>query len=158
VTNDGPRTLQSHEPQETPTPRRRARSTTNGAIRGIHVLVVDDDTDLRDALRVALEAEQAFVVTVASVDEAISAIDRELPEVVVSDLGMPRRDGYDLIRTLRSRPPSEGGDVPAIALTAFSGGDVGRRSLEAGFQFCAQKPIGPDALVAAIATLAGRDT
>ena len=150
------RSSRSEERQELQEGTSGHDSRADGAIRGVRVLVVDDDEELRTALSVALEAEEASVTAVSSVDEAISAIDRRPPEVVVSDLGMPRRDGYDLIRNLRARSAEDGGDVPAIAITAFSGNEVRLRSIEAGFQCCAQKPVDSDELVAAIATLAGR--
>ena len=149
--------LLSPERQDVPVDRERSPSGRKSSeIDGVHVLVVDDDPDHRGALQEALEAAHASVVAVSSVDDAIAAVDRGLPEVVVSDLGMPRRDGYDLVRTLRSRPAEEGGDVPAIALTAFSGAEVRRRSLEAGFQCCAFKPVDPEKLIATIAALAKR--
>jgi CheY-like chemotaxis protein len=87
----------------------------------------------------------------ASAAAALAAIDASLPDVVVSDLGMPEADGYRLIRELRARPAGHGGDLPAIALTAYVADHDRDRSLAAGFQLHLGKPMDPGHLVQAIA-------
>ena len=114
-------------------------------LAGVRVLVVDDERDSREMAGLALTAAGAEVVLAGSVDEAIGHLDARLPDAVVSDIGMPRRDGYDLVREVLGRGP-----VPAVALTAFVGPDDRRRALDAGYKAHLGKPIDPAALVAAV--------
>ena len=86
-----------------------------------------------------------------SAGAALAALDKSLPDVVVSDLGMPEEDGYGFIRSVRARPAGKGGDVPAIALTAYVADHDRERSLAAGFQLHLAKPMDPGLLVQAIA-------
>src|SRR6266536_555906 len=90
------------------------------ALKGIRVLVVEDDDDTRDLLRVLLETEGSAVTATASVQEALSAYDRSLPQVIVADIGMPDYNGYTLIGRVRARDRERGSMIPAIALTAFT--------------------------------------
>jgi CheY-like chemotaxis protein len=112
---------------------------------------VDDDTDFLESLSVALQGRGAHVTCADSAGAALAAIDASLPDVLVSDLGMPEEDGYGLIRELRARPASRGGQVPAIALTAYVADHDRNRSLAAGFQLHLGKPMDPGLLVQAIA-------
>jgi CheY-like chemotaxis protein len=96
------------------------------------------------------------VTAVASVPEALSAIDQELPNVLISDIGVPGEDGYSLIRKIRLRPAELGGKMPAAALTAYARTEDRIRALAAGFQTHLAKPVDPAELVATIAVLAGR--
>jgi CheY-like chemotaxis protein len=96
------------------------------------------------------------VKTAGSVSEAVAALDAERPDVVVSDIGMPVADGYALIQTVRARAPEQGGDVPAIALTAYASPEDAARSRAAGFQVHLAKPLDPGRLVEAVAGLARR--
>ena len=122
----------------------------------LRVLVVEDEADTRELLVMALEQCGAEVLAFGSVPEALEAFDRELPHVLVSDIGVPEEDGYSLIRKIRSREPERGGDVPAAALTAYARSEDRQRALEAGFQTHLAKPVAPSELVAAVARLAGR--
>ncbi len=90
------------------------------SLAGIHVLMIDDEADAREVIAETLKRAHARVTMAGSVKEALEAFMRETPDIVVSDIAMPERDGYDLIRTLRELPPLQGGDVPAIALTAYA--------------------------------------
>ena len=81
---------------------------------------------------------------------------RERPTVLLSDIGMPHQDGYELIRSVRALPAKEGGLIPAAALTAFARSEDRTRALLAGFQSHLAKPIEPSELVAVVASLAGR--
>jgi CheY-like chemotaxis protein len=90
------------------------------------------------------------------VKEGLEAFMRETPDVVLSDIAMPDRDGYDLIRTLRELPPLQGGDVPAIALTAYAREEDRLAALSAGFQIHLAKPVEPGELISSVAHLAFR--
>jgi CheY-like chemotaxis protein len=97
----------------------------------------------------------AEVIAAASVDEALDALDRFRPDVLISDIAMPDRDGYDLIREIRSREPERGGKIPAVAVTAYARAEDRVRVLAAGFQMHIAKPIDPDELIAVVASLTG---
>ncbi|HET6899630.1 MAG TPA: response regulator, partial [Vicinamibacteria bacterium] len=99
----------------------------------------------------------ARVTRADSAAAALEALERSRPDVIVSDLGMPEEDGYGFIREVRARPAGRGGDVPAIALTAYVADHDRDRSLAAGFQLHLAKPMDPGLLVQAIAdVVAGR--
>jgi signal transduction histidine kinase len=125
-------------------------------LAGIHVLVLEDEADSRDLLALALEQCGAEVSAFGSVPEALAAFDTIVPDVVVSDIGVPFEDGYSFIRKVRSRTPAEGGAVPAAALTAYARAEDRQQALEAGFQTHLAKPVDPSELIAAVARLAGR--
>ncbi|HET9227231.1 MAG TPA: response regulator [Thermoanaerobaculia bacterium] len=125
-------------------------------LEGLHVLVLDDEPDARDLLVTAIEQCGARATAVANVPDALAAVDREVPDVLVSDIGVPGEDGYSLIRKLRARGPDRGGKVPAAALTAYARSEDRIRALSAGFQTHLAKPIDSGELVATIAALAGR--
>ena len=125
-------------------------------LSSVHVLVVDDEPDGREAIARVLSMYRAEVATASSVREALACFNQSPPDVLVSDIGMPGEDGYDLIRLVRQLPPGEGGRVPAIALTAFAREEDRLRAIEAGFQIHASKPVQPGELAAAVARLAGR--
>jgi CheY-like chemotaxis protein len=93
------------------------------------------------------------VITVASVSEALDALERCQPDVLISDLAMPDQDGYDLIREVRSREPERGGKIPAVAITAYTGAEARMRALKAGFQMYVAKPVDPDGLIAIVTSL-----
>jgi signal transduction histidine kinase len=122
---------------------------------GLRVLVVDDEADARRLLALVLEQVGAIVTAAGSVREAIEALPTARPDVLVSDLGMPDRDGFDLIRQVRDEG-HEARDLPAVALTAFAQKDEARLALLAGFQVHVPKPVDPHDLTSVIARLAGR--
>ncbi len=132
-------------------------ATLHGAVSlaNVHVLVVDDEPDSRNLLKRLLEQRHAVVQARGSVADALQAIDERAFDVVVSDIAMPGRDGYDLVRHLRALP-GEKAAIPAIALTAFARADDRRLALHAGFQHHISKPVDPDELLAAIASVARR--
>jgi signal transduction histidine kinase len=125
-------------------------------LTGLHVLVMDDEADTRDLLVTALEQCGAQVTAVPNVPDALASLDRVLPDVLLSDIGVPGEDGYSLIRKLRSRSAELGGNLPAAAVTAYARSEDRIRALAAGFQAHLAKPIDPAELVATIAALAGR--
>lgn len=126
------------------------------ALVGVHVLVVDDDADARRLLRTVLQYCGALVTVTASAREAMSVVARVMPDALVSDMAMPHEDGYWLIRELRALPPTRGGAIPAIALTAHGAAHGPDRTLGAGFQAHLRKPIDPWELCRAVAGLVRR--
>jgi PAS domain S-box-containing protein len=125
-------------------------------LAGLRVLVVDDDLETRELIKTILEEGGANVCAVPSVNQAVEALDAHGPDVLVSDIAMPERDGYELIRYVRSLGESQGGKVPALALTAFARTEDRSRALLAGFQMHAAKPVEPSELIAMVASLARR--
>ncbi|WP_437757693.1 response regulator [Sorangium sp. So ce1389] len=136
--------------------RALAASEATSDLGGLHVLLVEDDADARELLQEVLSQHRAEVTAVASASEALAVFVAARPHVLVSDIAMPGEDGYELIRAIRQRPPHAGGDLPALALTAYARKEDQKRALEAGFHMHATKPIEPAALVAAVASLAAR--
>jgi PAS domain S-box-containing protein len=126
------------------------------SLEGLKVLVVDDEPDARLLVARILSDHRAEVVTTASADEALPALQRERPQVLISDIGMPEVDGYELMRRVRSMSSGNGGAVPAVALTAFARPEDRLRALHAGYQMHVAKPVEPAELVAVVASLAGR--
>ncbi|MBW8875627.1 MAG: response regulator [Acidobacteria bacterium] len=127
-----------------------------GLLKDLRVLVVEDEADTRDLLVLALEQCGAEVSAFATVPEALASFDAAVPDVLVSDIGVPFEDGYSFIRKVRAREAGHGRDVPAAALTAYARTEDRERALEAGFQTHLAKPVDPSELIAAVARLAGR--
>jgi len=134
----------------------RERSDPPPPLHDVTVLVVDDQEDARELMAAVLGRCGARVVTVDSTAAALEALDREHPDVILSDLEMPGEDGYSLIRKVRERPPERGGTVPAAALTAYARTEDRLHSLRAGFHRHVPKPVQPDELAEIVAALAGR--
>jgi signal transduction histidine kinase len=130
----------------------------NRPLDGITALVVDDDPDALDLLRAVLEHSGATVVAARSVAAALGELDLSVPDVILSDVGMPGEDGYDLMRAVRARSAERGGDRPAIAVTAYAGSTDSASALAAGYQRHVAKPIDPAVLVSAIAEVLGLET
>jgi len=129
----------------------------NNALKGIRVLVVEDDDDTRELLRVLLETHGSNVTAAASVQEALSSYDQSLPHVIVADIGMPDYNGYTLIGRVRARDRERGGNItPAIALTAFTTAIDRDTVLSAGFQVHMPKPFEPSRLITVISELAAQ--
>jgi CheY-like chemotaxis protein len=128
--------------------------TAGASLAGVRVLLVDDERDSRDAIAMFVRGAGAEVRTAGSVDEAVQAIDTESPDIVVSDIAMPDKDGFALLEWLRGHASEAGGTVPAIALTAFGGPREVEQILEAGFQAYLRKPIEPADLVGTIHQIA----
>ncbi len=141
-------------PRETAAPARSAKTSASLDLQGLRVLVVDDEPDTLELSRRVLGAYRALVVTATSVDTALATLNRFQADVLVSDLSMPGRDGYELIRTVRRNMGPE--QLPAAALTAFARPEDAVRAQDAGFQMHLAKPVEPEELVRVIAHLAGR--
>jgi hypothetical protein len=133
------------------------REESPAVLAGLKVLVVDDEPHVCEVLRVLLAQQGARVSVASSAARALTLLGRERPDVLVSDIGMPGDDGYALIKQVRARSTAEGGDVPAVALTAYATQDDAARALTAGFQVHLAKPIDPPRLLRAITSLTGRD-
>jgi len=122
---------------------------------GMHILVIDDEADGRELLRRVLSDQAATVTAVASGEEALVELRRIRPDLIVSDIGMPEMDGYQLMRTLRAREAT-GERMPAVALTAFARAEDRKRALLAGYQAHLAKPFDVAELVLVVADLARR--
>jgi PAS domain S-box-containing protein len=136
-----------------PHPGEGSAPTRLAPLRGVKLLVVDDDADARELLSIVLQEAGAEVSTAGSANEALEAFQRERPDVLVSDIGMPDGDGYSLIRRVRSLEGESGAKVPALALTAFARAEDRGEALGSGFQAHLPKPIEPAELTALIAQL-----
>jgi PAS domain S-box-containing protein len=123
-------------------------------LEGIRVLVVDDEPDARQLVRRVLAECGADVALAESAARAVELLEAFRPDILVSDVGMPEQDGYDLIRQVRSRVAAKA--LPAVALTAFARSEDRRRALLAGFQTHVAKPVDPAELVAVVASLVER--
>ncbi|HEU0253781.1 MAG TPA: ATP-binding protein [Pyrinomonadaceae bacterium] len=124
---------------------------------GVRVLVVDDDFDTRQMLKAVLSECHADVITAASAAEAIKEIEQQKPDVLVSDLGMPEQDGYELIKQVRKTESADNAArVPALALTAYAKAEDRVRALAGGYQVHLAKPVEPAEFVLVVANLAGR--
>ncbi len=123
-------------------------------LTGIRVLTVDDDPDARELLTVLLAEYGAQVLTVASATEVLANLESFQPDVLVSDIGMPEVDGYSLIQQIRTLTPEKGGEIPAIALTAYARVDDYQRVISSGYQRHVTKPLDPEELVQAVVALA----
>ncbi|MDP9120311.1 MAG: ATP-binding protein, partial [Acidobacteriota bacterium] len=125
-------------------------------LRGVRVLVVDDEPDARTLVAAILGQCGASVVTAGSVAEGLAALEEGVIDVILSDIEMPGEDGYSFIREVREREEGRERGRPAAALTAYGRAEDRRRSLAAGFQMHVSKPVEPAELVAVVANLAGR--
>ncbi|MBF2047903.1 MAG: response regulator [Elainella sp. C42_A2020_010] len=121
---------------------------------GLHILVVDDEADARELIRMILHQCGAEVSVAASASEAMALLDQLQPDLLISDIGMPNEDGYTLIRQLRAEFDSK--RLPAVALSAYARVEDRTRALAAGFQLHLAKPVNLPELTAAVASLTGR--
>jgi CheY-like chemotaxis protein len=125
-------------------------------LAGVRVLVVDDQEDARELLRLALTRRGAEVRVGATARAALDILGQWRPDALVSDIGMPDEDGYELMRQVRALPAERGGQIPAVALTGYASAKDAKRALAAGYQMFVPKPVDLPELVTAIARLAGR--
>ena len=125
-------------------------------LKGVRIFIVEDDVDSREVLHLFIQQNGADVTSFESAKAAIAGITKSgitLPDVIISDLAMPDEDGYSLIRRIRNFPPSEGGSIPAMALSAFTSMESKQKAFEAGFDKYCTKPFEPDLLIKDIADL-----
>lgn len=134
--------------------RPRIRQPTTNGLTGLRVLLVEDDADSREMLSAFLETHGINVSAVKSANEAIEQVSNFQPEVLISDVGLPERDGYDLVHDLRQLPATAGGAIPAIALTGYASLQDREKAISAGFQEHLSKPVDVDDLIHVIRRLA----
>jgi signal transduction histidine kinase/response regulator RpfG family c-di-GMP phosphodiesterase len=123
------------------------------ALKQMRILLVDDEPDAREVVATALSRAGASMTTAGSVDEAMEILTSSPIDLLISDIAMPEKDGFDLIRLLRELPSAQGGQMPAIALTAYARAEDRARALDAGFQLHLSKPVNPTSLIRAISQL-----
>jgi PAS domain S-box-containing protein len=133
-----------------------SRATAELSLAGIRVLAVDDDVDAQRLVREILEEAGAAVITVDSSLKALDVIAEMRPHVVISEIGLPVMDGFELVERIRRSPDAAIRNIPAAAVTAYARSEDRVNSLKSGFQIHLSKPVDPVELVAVIASLAGR--
>jgi NO-binding membrane sensor protein with MHYT domain/CheY-like chemotaxis protein/nitrogen-specific signal transduction histidine kinase len=126
-----------------------------GSLAGVKVLLVDDANDTLDVLQQILKQSGATIMAASDAGTALALLERERPDVIVSDIGMPDIDGFELMRRIRRRAANAGGAIPAIALTAFTRQDDRNKAMQAGFNDYLAKPVEPGSLLAQIAQAVG---
>ncbi len=131
-------------------------ATLPRSLRGVRVLVVEDDLDSRELLEVFLRDAGMIVDAAASVAEAFDALMANRPDVIISDIGMPFENGYSFLRNLRQVLQEEGDTIPALALTGYVRPEDRERAFAAGFNVHLPKPVEPDDVLRALADLTGR--
>jgi CheY-like chemotaxis protein len=125
-------------------------------LEGLSVLVVDDDPDTLEFVARVLYDRGAAVSTAASAVEALESLERSPPDLLLSDIGMPNVDGYELIRRVRQQASDRVRRLPAIAMTAFARSEDRTRALLAGFQVHLPKPIETAELLAVVVSFRNR--
>ncbi len=128
-------------------------------LQGIRVLAIDDEADAREVIGAILQTAGAEVIAVATVEAVITTLvnsANDLPDVLISDIGMPKQDGYEVLRQVRSLDSEFGGRIPAIALTAYARTEDRQAAMMAGFQAHIAKPVEPAELIAVVANLTDR--
>ena len=152
-----PSVVETPQPASASTDAPGSDTVDSSLLDGVDVLVVDDDEDARLLLQMTLSRYGAAVTTVASVGEALKSIDRAVPHVLLSDIGMPHEDGYDLLRRLRARPPEHGGRIPAVAVTAYASATDRSSAQAAGYQAHVAKPFEPGDVARLVRRLVASD-
>ena len=120
---------------------RNSPNTGQHSLSGLCVLVVDDERDTSELVATLLTTYGAEVVSVGSATEALDQMERQRFDLLISDIGMPEMNGYDLIARIRQRAEEQGGRTPAMALTAYAGIDDRKRALAAGYEMHFPKPF-----------------
>jgi len=151
-----PRSHGAHGGPSARHPRSKRAPLPPDWLRGVRVLLVDDNVDVRQAISTVLESYGAEAQTAASAEGAIGAMESFDPEIIVTDLGMPHEDGYSLLDRLRGRSRAEGGPLGFVALTAYAGVHEETRALSSGFDAFLTKPVEPQELVSVVGDLARR--
>jgi PAS domain S-box-containing protein len=134
----------------------RERTDVPPSLNDLRVLVVDDEPDARELVAAVLTGRGAAVVSVGSAGEALEEMEKQPFDVLVSDIGMPKMDGYALIEKVRRLPAERGGRIPAAALTAYAGVEDRMRVLSAGYQMHIPKPVEPAELATVVGSIALR--
>ncbi len=137
----------------TPASQPLADISTSESLSGIQIVLVDDEPDNLELIRFVLSNEGASVTAFTSAAEALRSLVQSPPDLLISDIGMPHMNGYELIQQVRALPPHQGGEVVAVALTAFAQQADQERAIAAGYHAYIAKPIDPDAVVATVLKL-----
>jgi CheY-like chemotaxis protein len=145
----------SEEPPLRPLDAGAAEVAPTASLNGLRVLVVEDEPDTREFLERFLKSYGAEVVGASSADEALDVLRTSHADIMVSDIGLPQKDGYDLMQQVRRLKAQAGGAIPAIALTAYARSEDRTRAFRAGYQAHMAKPVEPAELVATIVSIAG---
>jgi len=143
-------------PRVPPVSREEAGLEEAPRLDGVRVLVVEDEADARHLLAAVLQKRGARVFMASSAVEALEMLEKERPDVLLSDIALQDQDGYELIRKVRALSAERGGRIPAAALTGYGRLEDRMRALSAGFQLHAAKPVEPAELIAVVASLAGK--
>jgi two-component system CheB/CheR fusion protein len=153
------RVVQRSPPLKSNSSLKRNSSVKSAPIRldGLRALIVDDEANAREAFSEVLSSFGAEIKAAGSAKEGLYIFEQFRPHVLISDIAMPVEDGYSLIRKIRTLSPAQGGNTPAIAMTAYAGVDDVRRALSAGFQTHLPKPVDGLELAKAIVALAGQN-
>ncbi|HEY1683281.1 MAG TPA: ATP-binding protein [Tepidisphaeraceae bacterium] len=151
-------------PQATAQQRDHPRASTThiipidcASLEGLTVLAVDDEADARGLIQRVLEGCGAKVFLASSAEEGLEILQQQKLDMIISDIGMPGKDGYEFIKKVRALPADKGGRIPAAALTAFARSEDRTRALRAGYQSHIAKPVEAAELAAVVASLAQRD-
>ena len=135
---------------------RPTRDSQQISLEGAKILVIDDEVDARDLIQRLLTERSAHVFVADSADRGLELLQSERPDLVLSDIGMPDKDGYEFIRAVRRLPPDQGGKTVAVALTAFARSEDRTRAMMAGYHVHLSKPVEAQELIATVASLTGR--
>jgi PAS domain S-box-containing protein len=136
----------------------RAAAPDAALLSGLHVLIVEDHRDSRELAEALLRNAGATVTAVGSASAALAEIDREMPDVLLSDIGLADMDGYELIRAIRTREGASGMRLPSIVVTAFARPEDREKAALAGYDMYVSKPLDADELIKAVADITGRNT
>jgi CheY-like chemotaxis protein len=126
---------------------------STSTLSGIRILVVDDDPDARWVMREMLSFYEARVLTAKDGLDGLEQVQKHRPDIIVSDIRMPRMDGYQFIREVRGLGPKNGGETPAVALTALNRLEDRIRAVDAGYQYYLVKPFDMGALISVLVRL-----
>jgi CheY-like chemotaxis protein len=132
------------------------RQPEQTSLEGLRILVVDDETDTLDLIGMELAQHGAKITGVASAEEALKKLALDTFDLLISDIGMPKTDGYELIRQIRRQEDGQGRKIPAVALTAYARVQDRMQAIMAGFSTHVAKPVEANELITVVASLVGR--
>lgn len=133
-----------------------SQTATTSPLKGLKILIVDDEKDALEFLAFLLEQAGAMVLATMAASDALEALQKAQPDILISDIGMPNQDGYALLHQVRQLSAERGGQIPAIALTAYARDEDSAQALAAGFQKHLAKPIEPNHLITTVIELVRR--
>jgi CheY-like chemotaxis protein len=134
----------------------KERESEQPSLQGLRILVIDDEIDALDLIGVELAQHGAKVVAVGTAEEALTALEQVEFDLLISDIGMPKTDGYELIRQIRKQEAGSGRKIPAVALTAYARVQDRMQAIMSGFSTHVAKPVEANELITVVASLVGR--